>query len=125
MARKPKRKGPKGQGLVDAIHKAFAEGYTTFADIQWILEKRGKLPAYNTLRSQLTLLRQKAGLTDRSNGPIATIKRAFAEGNLTVAKVTAYLDEHGVEASPATIRTQVGLLRRQAGIVRKPKRRAA
>lgn len=114
----PKRRGPKGQGLIQAIKEAFENGAVTVDQVVAVLSNQGKNPAINTVRTQVSSLRRAAGLTDRSSGPVATIRKAFELGHVTVKDVTEYLASSSVDASAATVKTQVGKLRRDAGLTK-------
>lgn len=115
----PKRRGPKGSGLIQAIREAFEAGAVTVEQVVAVLSEQGKQPSINTIRTQVSGLRRQAGLTDRSGGPVATIRKAFELGNQDVKSITEYLASSGVDASTATIKTQVGKLRREAGLTKK------
>lgn len=57
----------------------------------------------------------------KGRGIIKRIHELFAEGTQTVSEIVAVMDREGVVFSPATVRTQVGVLRRKAGLTRQPK----
>ena len=85
------------------------------------LKKQKVKASPNTIKTQVGRLRKAAGLTKlrKEKGIVATIRKGFAKGNNTVAKMARYLDKVGVEASPNTIKTQVGRLRRANGLTGK------
>jgi hypothetical protein len=66
---------------------------------------------------------QKGGGTGgvKGRGIIARIHVLFKEGLQTVSEIVAVMDKEGAIFSPATVRTQVGVLRREAGLTRQAK----
>lgn len=56
----------------------------------------------------------------KGRGILKRVRELFAEGTQTVAEVIAVMDREGVLFSPASIRTEVGKLRREAGMTRQP-----
>lgn len=61
----------------------------------------------------------------KGRGIIKRIHELFAEGTQTVSEIVAVMDKEGVVFSPATVRTQVGVLRREAGLTRQSKAEAS
>ncbi len=114
-------RGRKGSGIVEAIRTGFQAGNTTVAEIETYLKKVKVTASPNTIKTQVGRLRKSAGLTKirKEKGIVATIRKGFAKGNDTVAKMARFLDKAGVEASPNTIKTQVGRLRRAEGLTGK------
>jgi hypothetical protein len=114
-------RGRKGSGIVEAIRTGFQAGNTTVAEIEIYLKKVKVTASPNTIKTQVGRLRKSAGLTKirKEKGIVATIRKGFAKGNDTVAKMARFLDKAGVEASPNTIKTQVGRLRRAEGLTGK------
>ncbi len=123
-AKAPKKTGRKGKGLVAAIRECFEAGHVTVASVmdEFAARQADNRPSENTIKTQVGRLRREAGLSAawRSTGPIALIRSAFDAGHTTVAEVVKHLESQGQnDASPATIKTQVGKLRREAGLTKK------
>lgn len=108
------KRGRPAKGLVAVVHEAFAHGCTTPDAVVSYATEKGLNPSINTVRTQLGNLRREAGLTDKSKGPVNMIRTAFGKGHTTNAQIAKYLASRGVEASPNTIKTQAGRLRRES-----------
>lgn len=117
----PTTRGRKGSGIVEAIRTGFKAGHVTVADMEAYLKKQKVKASPNTIKTQVGRLRKAKGLTKirKEKGIVATIRKGFAKGHDTVAKMARFLDKAGVEASPNTIKTQVGRLRRANGLTGK------
>ena len=89
-------------------------------EVATFLEKYECVFAPATLRSQVAAARKDLGLTKpKEKGPVDEIKAIFEAGYQTVAEVVEQLKEANIEAAEATVKTQVGKLRKAAGLGRK------
>ena len=88
--------------------------------VETFLKQFGVNPAKATIRSQVAAARKELGLTKpKEKGPVDEIKTIFEAGYQTVAEVVEQLKEANIEAAEATVKTQVGKLRKEAGLGRK------
>ncbi len=110
---------------VAAIRAAFESGKVTVADVVKALKGKN-MPSLATIRTQVGRLRNAAGLTesDRMGGPVSLIRTAFEAGATDVPTVVEAFQLAGASVPLATIRTQVGRLRKSAGLIRPASRKA-
>lgn len=106
-------------GAVRAIREAFEADpdSVTKADILEALDNQGIEVSLNTVNTQLSRLRKEFGISapgNRGRGVCAAIRSLFEQGVTTVAHMSKALEANGIEASPATVKTQVGKLRSAA-----------
>ena len=130
----PGRRNP--DGPVAKIREMFkdGEGITTVPEMSAKLTEMGVSFSEATVKTQVGRLRREHGMTNgrggrgpSSTGIVATIRKNFAAGILTVPEMVKALEadlEIG-EFSPATVKTQVGKLRREAGLTSKAAATAA
>lgn len=124
----PGRRNP--DGPVAKIRELFSggEGITTVPEMSVKLTEMGVTFSEATVKTQVGRLRREHGMTNgrggrgpSSTGIVATIRKNFAAGIQTVPEMVKALEadlEIG-EFSPATVKTQVGKLRREAGLTSK------
>jgi predicted transcriptional regulator len=106
-------------GAVRAIREAFEADpdNVTKADVLEALDAQGIEVSLNTVNTQLSRLRKEFGISapgNRGRGVCAAIRALFDNGVTTVSHMTKALEANGIEASPATVKTQVGKLRSAA-----------
>lgn len=121
MTAKSSKPSKQPTGILAAIREAFAKGIQTVPDMEAHLVKLKVKTSPATVRTQMGKLRREAGLTEerKENGPVAWVKFLFESGAHTVEDVLEGAKENGVELNLATVRTQVGKLRREAGMTKK------
>jgi hypothetical protein len=113
-------------GPVAKIREAFKEGngIVTLPEMLVHIKKLNIVCSEATIRTQVGRLRRAYNLAGESqrgakpkSGVVNEIKAQFADGKQTIAEVIAVLTEKGLTFSPSTVRTQVGILRKAAGLV--------
>ncbi len=122
----PGRRNP--DGPVAKIRENFAAGIQTVPEMEIKLKEAGVEFSSNTVKTQVGKLRKEAGLTNgrrgrspSGSGVLHEIRVAFNEKGLkTVAEVTKFLESKELDFSPATVKTQVGRLRKEEGLTNKP-----
>lgn len=120
----------RAEGPVAKIVKLFAEGngITSAAAMISYFHENQIEGSDATIRTQVQRLRKQYNLTAEGpgrglrspNGPLATIAKLFAEGRgvVTVEDMKEKLEELGVKTAEATIRTQIGRLRKKYNLVK-------
>jgi len=112
--KKPQRKR---SGVVAKIHQLWEEGLRTEEEIIARLQETGLKFSPATVKTQLYRLRREAGITmgrgRRGRGVVAKIKELWEAGIRTKKEVMERLQAEGIEASPATVSTQLAKLRRE------------
>lgn len=124
----PGRRNP--DGPVAKIRELFGtgDGITTVPEMSAKLTEMGVSFSEATVKTQVGRLRREHGMTNgrggrgpSSTGIVATIRKNFSAGIQTVPEMVKALeaDTEIGEFSPATVKTQVGKLRREAGLTSK------
>lgn len=122
----PGRSNP--DGPVAKIRENFKAGIQTVQEMEAKLKELKVECSPATIKTQVGRLRKEAGLTTgargrapATSGILYKIREAYNEKGLkTVAEVSKYLDGEKLEYSPATVKTQVGRLRKEEGLTNKP-----
>ena len=113
-------------GPVAKIREAFKDGngIITVKEMVVHLTKMGVECSPATITTQVGKLRRAYNMTSESQrgskpktGVVSTIRELFADGYVTIVAVQEQLKERNMEFSPSTVRTQVGILRKAAGLV--------
>lgn len=114
------------EGPVAKIREAFKDGngIITVKEMVVHLTKMGVECSPATITTQVGKLRRAYNMTSESQrgskpktGVVSTIRELFADGYVTIVAVQEQLKERNMEFSPSTVRTQVGILRKAAGLV--------
>lgn len=120
-------------GPVAKIREAFDEGkgIVRVADMIVHIHDLGVVCSEATIRTQMGKLRKAYGLVSegagrgtRGSGIVSKIKELFESGIQEISEMVKSLEALGLEFSPATVRTQMGKLRREAGITGSARRKA-